>query len=332
MSPGATMERVYAELKARAMGGRFAPGARLDPVLLARDLSSSATPVRDALHRLSGERLIESWHHIGFRQPVHSETDLRDLYAWTALLLGLALRAPSAAAAGLAVPPCSEDYAARVAQLFRTIGMLSDNHELRQAVGNAPHRYDLPLHYNGHIIRQGGALKSHVAARPVLGAADGYQHIWVDAEGALAADQAFLTWMTGDRFYTWRWVPVAGAKLILGEIGANDPDFNLRREPLLIQRVDAAHNLLFAGVLEGHGRYDGAVEQVVASDSQIGSIQTASGDGVDALLIATLKGARVAVAVAYDRDPAKAHSLTVGGARIAWKGPAARILLSEAAR
>ena len=140
MSPGATMERVYAELKARAMGGRFAPGARLDPVLLARDLSSSATPVRDALHRLSGERLIESWHHIGFRQPVHSETDLRDLYAWTALLLGLALRAPSAAAAGLAVPPCSEDYAARVAQLFRTIAMLSDNHELRQALGNAVER------------------------------------------------------------------------------------------------------------------------------------------------------------------------------------------------
>ena len=56
--------------------------------------------------------------------------------------------------------------------------------DLLRVAADAPHRYDLPLHYNGHIIRQGGALRSHVAARPVLGAADGYQHIWVDAEGA----------------------------------------------------------------------------------------------------------------------------------------------------
>src|SRR3546814_4258715 len=60
MSPGATMERVYIELKARAMRGEFAPGERLDPAVLARNLEVSATPVRDALHRLSGERIIDS--------------------------------------------------------------------------------------------------------------------------------------------------------------------------------------------------------------------------------------------------------------------------------
>lgn len=201
--------------------------------------------------------------------------------------------------------------------------------DLMRVRADAPHRYDLPIHYNGHIIRLGGALQSHVAARPVLGDANGYQHIWVDADGELDADKAFLTWMTGDRFYTWRWVPTAGAKLILGEIGANDADFNLRREPLLIQRVDGTRDLLFAGILEGHGRYDGAVEQTVASDSQIRSIQSASGDGGDALLIETLAGAQVAVAVAYDSDPAKLHSVVVGGEHIEWKGPAARILLSE---
>lgn len=201
--------------------------------------------------------------------------------------------------------------------------------DLMRVRSDTPHRYDLPLHYGGHIIRLGGAMQSHVAERPVLGDANGYQHIWVDAEGKLAPEKSFLTWMTGDRFYTWRWVSNAEPTLIIGQIGANDPDFNLRREPLLIQRVDDAEDMLFAGVLEGHGSYDGAVEQTVASDSLIRSIKSASGNGVDALLIETIKGARVAVAVAYDRDPAKSHSMAIGGQRIEWKGPAARIILSD---
>ena len=54
------MERVYIELKARAMRGEFAPGERLDPAVLARNLEVSATPVRDALHRLSGACLRSS--------------------------------------------------------------------------------------------------------------------------------------------------------------------------------------------------------------------------------------------------------------------------------
>ena len=55
MSPGATMELVYAELKAKVMRGDFAPGERLEPAQLARVLGVSPTPVRDALYRLSGE-------------------------------------------------------------------------------------------------------------------------------------------------------------------------------------------------------------------------------------------------------------------------------------
>ena len=79
MSPGATMERVYRVLKAQVMHGEFAPGERLDPSVLARDLGASPTPVRDALHRLSGERLVDSWHQEGLRQPIVGEGDLRDL-------------------------------------------------------------------------------------------------------------------------------------------------------------------------------------------------------------------------------------------------------------
>lgn len=143
MSPGATMERVYRELKARAIRGEFAPGERLDPSLLARDLGASATPVRDALHRLSGERIIDSWHQEGFRQPILAEADLHDLYHWASSLLSIAL-APQLPDPALPDTLRGEqrdsDYAADVARLFRAIAWLSNNRELRFALANLVER------------------------------------------------------------------------------------------------------------------------------------------------------------------------------------------------
>jgi hypothetical protein len=92
MSPGATFERVYLALKEQLGSGRFPPGAHLEPAALSEELSASVTPVRDALHRLLGERLITAPRGDGFRMPLLTEAALRDLYSWNAQLLALALR------------------------------------------------------------------------------------------------------------------------------------------------------------------------------------------------------------------------------------------------
>jgi hypothetical protein len=44
-------------------------------------------------------------------------------------------------------------------------------------------------------------------------------------------------------------------------------------------------------------------------------------------VIETLAGVRVAVA--HDPDPKKAHEVTLGGERLSWTGPAARIELKQ---
>lgn len=188
-------------------------------------------------------------------------------------------------------------------------------------------RYDLPLHFQGHIMRVGPALLSHVRERPVLGTGHGYDHIWVDATATPSPANAFLTWQLDDRFYTWRWVPVAGSQMILAESGANDPAFNLRREPMLIQRASGQGDALFAGLLESHGRYDAAAEQTVAADSQIRAIIAQSVGTADVMIIEALNGTRVAVAVAHDADRSLKHEVMIAGERIAWNGPAARIVL-----
>jgi DNA-binding GntR family transcriptional regulator len=82
MTPPGTFERVYLAIRERLRGGVYRPGARLEPAILADELNASVTPVRDALHRLTGERLVEAPRHEGFRAPMMTETLLRQLYGW----------------------------------------------------------------------------------------------------------------------------------------------------------------------------------------------------------------------------------------------------------
>lgn len=197
--------------------------------------------------------------------------------------------------------------------------------DILRVKSNAPHQYDLPLHYHGHIMQVGFETQSNVTNRPVLGSKNGYQHIWVDATGKPQGDDAFVTWLLDGRFYTYRYIPQAGGQTILAEIGANDPNFNLRREPIIIQRVKGPKNTVFASLLESHGRYDGAAEQTTGSSSQIREMKLKTVNGKDIVLVETLAGQKMAFAISYDPDPKKHHLVRVFGSELSWTGYAARI-------
>lgn len=91
MSPPGTFERVYAAIKDQLRKGAFRPGERLEPAVFCDQMNASVTPIRDALHRLTGERLVETPRHDGFRMPLVTETMLRHLYSWHLDLLLLAI-------------------------------------------------------------------------------------------------------------------------------------------------------------------------------------------------------------------------------------------------
>src|SRR5688572_2575600 len=95
MNAGVTFERVYFALKDLLGSARFAAGQHLEPAVLSQDLNVSVTPVRDALHRLAGEGLVDTSRGEGFRTPAVTEVGLRHLYRWNAALLDLAVRARS---------------------------------------------------------------------------------------------------------------------------------------------------------------------------------------------------------------------------------------------
>lgn len=133
MNSGATAERVHEALKARIMGREFRPGDRLDPAVLSASLGASVTPVRDALHLLTGEGLVETRTSGGFHVPALDEPGLRDRYDWSAALLGLSIRSWPRAAR-LAPDTASGDSAERTAALFLAIARHSANSEHARAV------------------------------------------------------------------------------------------------------------------------------------------------------------------------------------------------------
>ena len=196
--------------------------------------------------------------------------------------------------------------------------------DLLKVKGDKPAQYDLPLHFAGHIIDAGFPLQQNLAARPVLGKDDGYQHLWVDAIGTPDAANARLTWIAGERFYTWRMLPPAGAQVIIAESGANDPKFNLRREPALIQRVKSDGDATFVGVLEPHGAYDPSAETTEGSTSRIEALRHARTDDADVVTIVLAGGRTITIAVADSAEAGAAHKATVDGKAIAWKGHFAR--------
>lgn len=196
--------------------------------------------------------------------------------------------------------------------------------DLLRVDGTKPARYDLPLHFNGQIMRMGFAAKRAVAERPVLGKANGYQHLWVDAASEPSNETRSLSWLLAGRFYSYRFGSSVASRAILAESGANDPDFNLRREPALIQRIDGQAKASFFGVLEPHGEYNGTAEYVYGADSRIRDIVHARGDDAEVLVLTLVSGKTLALAVADDAADTREHSVQVGGQRYEWRGGYAR--------
>lgn len=120
-------------------------------------------------------------------------------------------------------------------------------------------RYDLPLYYIGEFMSSNQKFQTNNILSP-MGKHDGYEHLWAEAQTELEGDVFRMTWFNKKRFYTATSVAESGDEVILTRIGANDPNFNLRRDPGLIHRRTGG-NTVFASLYEIHGSYDYASER-----------------------------------------------------------------------
>ena len=85
-------EWTYNHLKSDVLSGHFNPGERLTEEHLAKTLRVSRTPVREALHRLASEGLIQPLESRGFCVASDSREEIEDLFDIRAALEGYAIR------------------------------------------------------------------------------------------------------------------------------------------------------------------------------------------------------------------------------------------------
>jgi len=181
-------------------------------------------------------------------------------------------------------------------------------------------RYDLPLYYVGTLMSTNQEIETNNRLTP-MGTNDGYQHLWQEGQAALEGDVLRFTWFNHGKFFTMNANIREGDELLLTRIGANDPNFNLRREPGLILRRTGG-NTTFASLYEMHGSYNYASEIPMNAFTSIADLEVLheSADYV-AIQFQLKSGEHYQFAFSLnDKQENSQHSITTTMGQFQWKG------------
>ena len=192
--------------------------------------------------------------------------------------------------------------------------------DLLKVSSDQPHQYDLPLHFQGQIININFPVEASSNSLKPLGDKNGYQHLWKKAEGSAGETSAQITWILKDRFYTYSQISDSDSTMLFVELGANDPNFNLRREQAIITRVHDNKQKAFVSVLEPHGQYNPRLEYTKDSYSQVSSLNLETQGDYDIIKVQSKQGKTGYLLLSYDRDENKTHKVIVSGDKKTWKG------------
>lgn len=181
-------------------------------------------------------------------------------------------------------------------------------------------RYDLPLYYVGDFMSSNQNFQTNNILSP-MGKHDGYQHLWAEAQANLESDIYRMTWFNKKRFYTVTSVVESGDEMILTRIGANDPNFNLRRDPGMIHRRKAG-NTVFASLYEIHGSYNYATERPLNLFTSIVGLKVLHQSAEYAAIQFQLEnGEKFQFAISLmDDNESSNHSIAISEGKLNWTG------------
>jgi len=212
--------------------------------------------------------------------------------------------------------------------LGRTVAMIKDAAfahpiiiDLVNAHTDNPHQYDLPFYYNGQLVETNFEISADPLTRRPLGSNNGYQHLWRVGESDFITGNAQITWLLDRRFYSVTSSVPDITKVVVAEIGANDPNFNLRREPAFIFRAQTSDGVSFASIIEPHGEYNPTVEYTLDSHSSVKSVAHFESGAAEYVLVETKDGQRVGLGIADDSESDAVHTVEVDGQEMTWTGP-----------
>ncbi|MEP1471946.1 MAG: alginate lyase family protein [Halieaceae bacterium] len=194
--------------------------------------------------------------------------------------------------------------------------------DLLQVDASNEQQYDLPFYYMGQLLETNFDYETPEVLAP-MGEDNGYQHLYLEAAGKPKADVAKLSWLGRGGFYTLTSATHEADQLLFARAGANDPNFNLRRDPAFILRRQGASSTVFATVIEAHGSYSPVTELAIDSRSLVSGLRVVH-DGPDytAIAIEDVAGeASLFVISNANASATEEHELLVEGKSYSWVGP-----------
>ena len=193
--------------------------------------------------------------------------------------------------------------------------------DLTEAHSENLHNYDLPFHYNGHLVETNFDVAAEPLTRTPLGYKNGYEYLWKVAEAQPVDGLSQVTWLLDRKFYSVSSAVPKGTEVIFTQVGANDPNFNLRNEPGFILRAKTNDGVSFLSVIEPHGDYNPTVEYTIGSHSRVKSVSHFEGGAAEYIMIETKDGNVVGLGLGGEDNPSGTHSVDVNGETISWTGP-----------
>lgn len=236
------------------------------------------------------------------------------------------------------VVSAKEEHAYPDATMHRTLFLIKDEHfsnpillDVFRVSSKKENQYDLPTWFQGHLLATNFEYTTDTQQLNTLGADHGYQHIWEEARGKLTETTNQITWFThkGDgggqangKFFTLTTASLPNDELIFARAGANDPNFNLRHDPVFIQRRKAT-STVFASVVESHGSYNPVSEIPLNPFSGLKSVEVIQDSDAYTVVQVTHQIGTVWTIAIANQNAGKTieHELKVGDVKLAWTGP-----------
>ncbi|MCM4155494.1 heparinase II/III family protein [Gramella sp. AN32] len=214
-------------------------------------------------------------------------------------------------------------------KLHRTLALLTNDIFQKPVVldifridGETENQYDLPFYYSGQIIATNFEYETPDELNK-LGTGNGYQHLWTEAKGIAPGGNTRFNWSYNNRFYTLTQALKSNDSIILARIGASDPKFNLRRDPVYIARKKNTKNALFISILEPHGSYSPVTELGSNSFSQIEEIKVILDiDAYTGIEITGLQEKKIVFILSNEESSSSAkHQVKIKEKEFSWEGP-----------
>ncbi|MFP4844317.1 alginate lyase family protein [Winogradskyella sp. PE311] len=213
--------------------------------------------------------------------------------------------------------------------MLRTMAIIKDEDfekpyvlDIMKVTSGSENQYDFPFYYLGQVLQTNFEYNSPQTLKP-LGVKNGYQHLFLEGSGKASDQNSKFSWFNNNKFYTLTTMTNNKDDLLFTRIGANDPEFNLRRDPALILRTKNSKNRTFISVIEAHGSYSPVSESAVNSNSSIKEIRTVlDTDNYSAIEITGInESVKLFITANKDASDEAQHNIEIKNKTYKWSGP-----------